>query len=103
MLFPRTDVSLSEFPSEAAGSIAVLSNDLILIDMGSSRIIFELDFGLVPRLARTSHTFEQLHKAALREGRVTSVLNDAYFDALKRGILFWTGTGWSEKGSGLNF
>jgi hypothetical protein len=99
VLFPRSDVSLSDFPSENVGSIAVLSNDLILIDMGFSRIIFEMDFGLVPRLARTSHTFEQLHKIALREGRVTSVLDDAYFDALRSGILFWTGTGWSHKPS----
>jgi len=99
VLFPRTDVSLSEFPAETAGRIEVLSNDLIIVTMNSSRIIFELDFGLVPRLARTSHPFEQLHKIAFREGRVTSVLDEAYFDALRRGVLFWSGTGWSREPS----
>lgn len=99
MLFPRTEVSLSEFPTENAGSIAVLSNDLIVVYLGSAGVIFELGFDLVPRLARTSHPFEQLHKVALREGRVASVLNDAYFDALKRGILYWSGTGWSREPS----
>ena len=33
---------------------------------------------------------------ALREGKVSSVLDDAYFDALKRGVLYWTGSGWSR-------
>ena len=97
VLFPRTDVSLSEFPAETAGRIEVLSNNLIIVTMNSCRIIFELDFGLVPRFVRTSHPFEQLHKTALREGRVASVLDDAYFDALRRGILFWTGAGWSPE------
>ena len=91
VLFPRTDVSLSKFPAETAGRIEVLSNDFILVTMNSSRMIFELDFGLVPRLARTSHPFEQLHKIALREGQDQSVLDEAYFDALKRGVLYWNG------------
>ena len=99
VLFPRTDVSLSQFPAETAGRIEVLSNDFIIVTMNTSRTIFELDFGLVCRLARTSHPFEQLHKVARREGRVSSVLDEAYFDALKRGVLFWKGTGWAEKGS----
>jgi len=103
VLFPRTDVSLSASPAETAGRIEVLSNDLILVTMYSCRIIFGLDFGLVARLVRTSHPFEQLHRTALREGRIASVLNDAYFDALRRGVLYWNGTGWSAKGSGLNF
>lgn len=96
ILFPRTDVSLSEYPAESAGRIEVLSNDLFIVTMASSRIIFELDFGFVAQLVRTSHPFEQLHRAALREGRVSSVLDDAYFDALRRGILYWTGTGWTS-------
>jgi hypothetical protein len=94
VLFPRTDVSLSNLPAETAGGIEVLSNDFIIVTMNSSRMIFELDFGLVCRLARTSHPFEQLHKVARREGRVSSVLGEAYFDALKRGVLYWSGTEW---------
>jgi hypothetical protein len=99
LLFPRSDVGLSEFPTENATPIDVVSNDLIIVHMRFTTLIFQLGFDLVPRLARTSHAFEQLHKVALREGRVPSVLNDAYFDALRRGILFWTGTGWSQEPS----
>ena len=94
LLFPRSDVSLSDFPTEFAGSVAVLSNDLVVVQMGLTSMIFVLGFDLVPRIARTSHALEQLHKVALREGRIKSVLDDAYFDALKRDILFWDNKGW---------
>ncbi len=103
VLFPRTDVSLGKFITESAGRIQVLNNDLLLVDICDSRIDFELDFGLACRLARSSHAFEMMHKAARRDGLVSSVLDDGYFDALKRGVLYWTGTGWADKGSGLNF
>lgn len=101
VLFPRSDVGLSEFPTENATPIDVVSNDLIIVHMNFTALIFELGFDLVPRIARTSHTFEQLHKVARREGRVSSVLDDAYVDALRRGVLFWTGTGWSSEPSVL--
>jgi len=95
VLFPRTDLDMSEFPAEAAISSEVLSNDLILVTMGNSRIIYELGFDLAPRIARTSHPFEQKHAVAVREGRIKSVLDDAYFDSLKRGILYWNGRQWT--------
>lgn len=96
VLFPRTDVSLSLFSSESAGRIQVLSNDLLLIDICSSLIDFELDFGLACRLARSSHAFERMHMTARRDALVTSVLDASYFDSLKRGVLYWSGTGWSS-------
>ncbi len=95
VLFPRTDVDLNEFPIEVADSFEVLSNDLILVRMQKSRIIYELGFDLAPRIARTSHPFEQEHAVAIRMGRIKSVLDDAYFDSLKRGFLYWNGREWT--------
>jgi len=95
ILFPRTDFDLSESPTESVVRFDVLSNDLILIHMYLSDVLYELGFDLVPRLARTSHHFEQLHEAAVREGRIKSVLDDAYFESLKLGILFWNGRQWT--------
>jgi hypothetical protein len=60
VLFPRTEVDLSEAPSESSDKIEVLSNDLILVHMYFS-----------------------------------GVLDDAYFDSLKRGILYWNGRQWT--------
>jgi len=94
VLFPRTDLDMSEFPTEKVESFEVLSNDLILVTMDNSRIIYELGFDLAPRIARISHPFEQKHAVAVREGRIKSVLDDAYFDSLKRGILYWNGREW---------
>jgi hypothetical protein len=76
-------------------SFEVLSNDLILVTMDKSRIIYELGFDLAPRIARTSHPFEQKHAVAVREGRIKSVLDDAYFENLKLGILYWNGREWT--------
>ncbi len=95
ILFPKTDVDLSEPPTESVVGFDVLNNDLILIHMHLSDVHYELGFDLVPRLARTSHHFEQLHEAAVREGRIKSVLDDAYFESLKLGILFWNGRQWT--------
>jgi hypothetical protein len=95
VLFPRTDVDLSEFPIESAVRFEVLSNDMILVHMALSSVLYELGFDLAPRIARTSHRFEEKHAVAAREGRVKSVLNDAYFDSLKRGILYWNGRQWT--------
>lgn len=95
ILFPRTDVDLSESTTESVAVFEVLSNDLILIHMYLSDVLYELGFDLVPRIARTSHHFEQKHKAAVREGRIKSVLDDAYFESLKLGILYWNGRQWT--------
>jgi len=95
VLFPGTDVDLSEFPKESADKFEVLSNDMILVHMALSSVLYELSFDLAPRIARTSHRFEEKHAVAVREGRVKSVLNDAYFDSLKRGILYWNGREWT--------
>lgn len=96
VIFPRTDVDLSEFPAESAAKFEVLSNDVILVNMHLSGIIYELGFDLAPRIARTSHRFEQKHEVAVSEGRVKSVLDDAYFENLKLGILYWNGRQWTS-------
>jgi hypothetical protein len=51
--------------------------------------------GFTPSIARTSHRFEQKHAAAVSEGRVKSVLDNAYFESLKLGILYWNGRQWT--------
>jgi hypothetical protein len=95
VLFPRTEMDLNESPSESSDKFEVLSNDLILVHMYFSGVLYELGFDLAPRIARTSHRFEQKHAVAVREGRVKSALDDAYFDSLKRGILYWNGRQWT--------
>jgi hypothetical protein len=98
ILLPRTDVDLAEnYSNEAVMGIDLLKNKKISFETSRSLIYFEFGFDLVPKgIQLSSHFFEQKHSQAVIEGKVTSVLNDEYWENLKRNILYWDGTEWTS-------
>ena len=54
-------------------------------------LFYEFDRNLRAVDLKGSHFMDQLHKELARQGLVRSVLNDAYYDALKKSVLYWDG------------
>jgi hypothetical protein len=98
ILLPRTDADVADNnPTEGIADLKVLKNNNVSIETARSHIYFEFGFNLVPQgLPLSSHFFEQKHSQAVIEGKVTSVLNDEYWENLKHSILYWDGTEWTS-------
>lgn len=95
LIFPRTDVS------EALG---LYVSDMRLLDVTGNRwikatsslgLIFDLDFGLAPLQVTAGHGYVIQHERLVREGKVTSVIDDAYERAVLGGIRWWDGSAWA--------
>ncbi len=97
VLLPRTDVDATLPGQPAVAAIEVLKNDRISAVMFSTDLYYEFGFDLRTTEVRSSHPFEQLHARAVAEGKVTSILNDGYFEDLKGRIRFWGRNGWSAR------
>jgi len=98
ILFPRTDADLAEnYPNEGVLSIDLLKNKKISIEISNSHIFFDFGFDFVPQgVPLSSHFFEQKYSQSVIEGKVTSVLNDEYWENLKGSILYWDGEQWTS-------
>jgi hypothetical protein len=95
LLFPRTDVDLIEsFPREAMDRIDLPENRVIRVMPRISRMYFELDYSLAVLRAKSTYDFEIKHEKLLREGKIQSRLDGAYFETLKNGVLYWDGRAW---------
>ncbi|MCJ7587245.1 MAG: VCBS repeat-containing protein [Candidatus Aminicenantes bacterium] len=94
LLLPRTDLDEVEYPVNCVLSIDVLQNRRLSLIMDLSRIFFELTPDLDVVYVHTSHAFQQKRAAALREGKVRGPADKAYFEKLRRGVLYWNGTDW---------
>jgi hypothetical protein len=94
ILFPRTDADLADYPVESILSVDILRSRRFNLNCQVSRIYFELTPDLEVVAAHNSHRFQQFHAEAVRAGRVRSRLDPAYFERLKRGVLYWDGTAW---------
>ena len=55
---------------------------------------FELDYSLAVLRAKSTYDFEIKHEKLLREGKIQSRLDGAYFETLKNGVLYWDGRAW---------
>jgi len=91
VLIPRTDADAGDYPVDACNSVSLLENKEISVSSARSGLYYEFSFGLEPLRVRTSHTFQVLHKKAVEANKVTSVLSPAYYEDLKKRILFWDG------------
>ena len=92
ILIPRTDVDLQDgFPVDATASVELNKNKEISVLSLRSRLFFEFSYGLQLLRIRRSHDFLVLHKKAFDEGKVRSVLDDAYFEKLGKGARYWDG------------
>jgi hypothetical protein len=96
VLFPRTDLDLLRMPVESIDEIAILGDNRIQLLMATSLLYYLLGFDLKLNGIRISHGFEQARGEAVRLGELKGEADDAYFEALKKGLLYWTGRGWSS-------
>jgi hypothetical protein len=97
ILFPRTDVDLLKYPAEGLASIDILENKRLSVRMYATVIYYEFDFNLKLMDVKSSHTFEQMHKEAVLKGEIKSVLNNEYWENLKRGVRWWDGEKWTDQ------
>ncbi|MGB7296738.1 MAG: VCBS repeat-containing protein [Candidatus Aminicenantales bacterium] len=97
ILFPRTDVDLILFPlKESMHGINLLQNGRIQLNAAISQLYFELDAELRPLDVKGSDYFRDHHRELKAAGKITSVLDDAYYEKLKKGVLYWDGTEWTS-------
>jgi hypothetical protein len=97
LLFPRTDVDkILKFDKEEIDEIHFIRENRLELLTRTSRIYFELDFGFRVQDVKGSDIFRRNHRELKAAGKVTSVLDDAYYEALKRGVLYWDGTAWTS-------
>ncbi len=95
ILFPRTDADIKEAVNEAVDEIAILKDNQILVRAQISRLFFDFDYGLNLQEVRSSHNFEELHRKLYEEGKIKSVLDEAYFKRLGHSLLYWDGRDWT--------
>jgi hypothetical protein len=97
ILFPRTDVDMVLHPEkEAIEEIHFLNNNRIELQTKISHIFFELDFGFQVQDVKGSDYFREQHQEQKSAGKITSILDDAYYEALKKGVLYWDGEQWTS-------
>jgi hypothetical protein len=97
LLFPRTDVDKNLYPlKETMCAIDLLQNNRIQLLAYVSRLYFELGPDLSLQDVKASDFFRDKHREMKAEGKISSVLDDAYYEALKNGVLYWDGTEWTS-------
>jgi hypothetical protein len=70
------------------GSIQVMDLNSLIYDFNQSFRCFQVTLG---------HVYLSAHEELLKEGKLTSVLDEAYKKALIDGIRYWDGTGWTAE------
>jgi hypothetical protein len=97
LLFPRTDVDKNLYPlKETMCAIDLLQNNRIQLLAYVSRLYFELGPDLSLQDVKASDFFRDKHREMKAEGKISSVLDDAYYEELKKGVLYWDGTEWTS-------
>lgn len=97
LIFPRTDVDKILAPhKEGMECINILPNGRIQLRTGVSNIFYILDSQLRLLDVQGSDFFWLRHRELRAAGKISSELNDAYYENLKKGILYWDGTQWTS-------
>jgi hypothetical protein len=94
ILFPRTDADEADYPVESIKTIDPLRNGRFYLNALVSRVFFELTPALDVVYVHSSHRFQRLHAEAVRAGKLRSRLDQEYFERLRKGVLYWSGTDW---------
>jgi hypothetical protein len=97
ILLPRTDVDALVTHQDAVVAIGILKDSRISAFMFNTSLYYEFGFDFRTMEVRSSHGFEQVHARVAVEGKVTSILNDGYFEDLRDRIRFWGKKGWSAQ------
>ncbi len=94
ILFPRVDITLLDALMESLSQIDVLKDKRLAVTAGLCRIIYELDFKLRLQDIRLSHGTQIIHKKAVAEGKLNSLLNEDYIIGLEKDFLYFDGEKW---------
>lgn len=99
---PRTDVDLLEEELEFCSNLFLLKNGNISTITRSSNLIYEFNSNFEIVNVGTSNRFQFKHRKAVREGKISSELNDQYLKNLAAGIRYHNGREWVAKHSLAN-
>jgi len=96
LVFPRTDVDKILTPhKESIAKIDITPEGQIQVATVISNIFFTFDSQLCLLDIRGSDYFWLRHRELKAAGKISSELNDAYYENLKKGVLYWDGTKWT--------
>jgi hypothetical protein len=97
IIMPRTDVDLSgNREKESIVSMHLLQNFRFDMMTGNSRIYFEFDYRMNARDVKGSDGFRAMHRELVEAGKLKSELDNAYYEALREGVLYWNGKEWTS-------
>jgi hypothetical protein len=100
--FPRTDVDLMEAELEFCSNLFLLKNGNISTITRNSNLIYEFNSNFEIVNVGTSNRFQFMHRKAVREGKISSELNDQYLENLAAGLRYYNGREWVAKHSLAN-
>jgi hypothetical protein len=97
LLFPPTDVDKILNPlEEGMISIDFLQNGRIQLITAAAGLYFELGLDLRLQDVKGSDYFRLQHRELKAAGKISSTLDDAYYDELKKAVLYWDGEQWTS-------
>jgi hypothetical protein len=94
ILFPQVDIALLDALMESLSQIDVFKNKRLAVTASICGIIYELDFKLRLQDMRLTHGMQIIHKKAVAEGKLNSVLNEDYINGLEKDFLYFDGEKW---------
>ncbi len=96
---PRPDAELAVefFPIDAVSQLISLRDGRLAVWSGRSGLEYVFDSSLNIVEVRGSHAFQVLHENARQGGKISGAADAAYFEDLRRRVLYWDGSGWTHE------
>lgn len=99
LLLPSTDIDPIDPTRDwlnYAVNLDLRKNGWIFVLTRENQIYFDIDpQTLTCRSVGFTNAFRAFHKEAVKSGRVSSVLDDAYLEKLRTSVEYWTGSEWT--------
>lgn len=100
--FPRTDVDLLKNQLEYCWEVRQLKNGHFQARMQKSDLYYELNSKFEVVRVVVSNQFQFMHQMAVRDGKITSTLNEEYIKNIKNGVRYYNGKEWISTPSMAN-
>ena len=105
LLFPRSDLAeFSTAPRSNVPGIRFIQDGTVFIDVnevyrktGSLIMYFSFNQALQCIKVDVSDQFRMFHEQMRAEGKVTQTIDARYFEALRRGVQYWDGEGFTNQ------
>jgi hypothetical protein len=101
--FPDPDIAAPLSATGALSRLESITDDAIRVVQhfqGGAGVEFGLEYVLgkdmVVKQVKAVSGYEICHGNLVRSGEIRSVLDDSYFDALRRGVRYWDGERWVQ-------